>query len=172
MFEHTRNRNANFDVCILIVDHPPVTNWNIRQKPETPIFVVRDETRPVISSRRVLLFNPQTSKTRPAVRLVGMPMKKQNAVKLKAGPIFALFKVKNCSNFFVCFAVLGNLVLPAERRLFRKCKKENNIKKTCIKVKTGPIMLCNILGSIFNFDLDQFLTLILFFADAPVCIVF
>ena len=39
-------------------------------------------------------------------------------VKLKSGPIVALFKVKKWSNFFVFlfFFVFKNLVLPAERR--------------------------------------------------------
>ena len=41
------------------------------------------------------------------------------AVKLKSGPMFALFKVKKWSIFlFSLFFVFENLVLPAERRGF------------------------------------------------------
>ena len=45
------------------------------------------------------------------------------AVKLKAGPMFALFKVKNWSIF-----VSENLVLPAERRIFFKPKQTGKQK--------------------------------------------
>ena len=42
--------------------------------------------------------------------------------------------------------------------MFQKNKKENN-QKTFFKLKIGPIMLRNILGPVFNFNLDQLLTL-------------
>ena len=87
-------------------------------------------------------------------------------VKLKAGPMFALFKVKNWSIFFVfLFFIFENLILPAERRGFLKKKnKQKTTKKTqFLKLKAGPIMLRNILGPVFNFHLDQFLTLEFFY---------
>ena len=85
------------------------------------------------------------------------------AVKLKSGPIFALFKVKKWSNLFVFFVffVFKNLVLPAERRGFlkNKPKKKQQKKNTIFKLKSGPIMLRNIIGPLFNFNLAHFLTL-------------
>ena len=42
-------------------------------------------------------------------------------VKLKIGPIFAFLKVKNWSKFFV----FENLVLPAERRIFKETHTHN-----------------------------------------------
>ena len=36
---------------------------------------------------------------------------------------------------------------------------QKTTKTQFLKLKTGPIMLRNILGPIFNFNLDQFLTL-------------
>ena len=79
------------------------------------------------------------------------------AVKLKSGPIFALFKVKKWSNFFVVFVlfVFKNLVLPAERRGILKNKPKNNKNKHNFKVKKWS----NIIGPLFNFNLDHFLTL-------------
>ena len=61
-----------------------------------------------------------------------------------------------------------NLILPAERRGFFKNQQTHNQKNTQFyKLKTGPIMLRNILGPVFNLYLDQFLTfkicIILFF---------
>ena len=67
-------------------------------------------------------------------------------LKLKIGPFFIF-------GFFV----FENLVLPAERRSFKKSKKRTT--KTFLKLKIGPSMLRNILGPVFNFSLDQFLTL-------------
>ena len=43
--------------------------------------------------------------------------------------------------------------------ILQKKTKNNNKKTQFFKLKTGPIMLRNILGPIFNFNLDQFLTL-------------
>ena len=80
----------------------------------------------------------------------------------ESGPIFALFKVKKWSNFFVFFVffVFKNLVLPAERRGFLKNKPKKQQKKTqFLKLKSGPIMLRNIIGPLFNFNLAHFLTL-------------
>ena len=90
------------------------------------------------------------------------------AVKLKTGPIFALFKAKNWSIFlFFLFLIFENLILPAERRGFLKNKQKQQ-KKHILKLKTGPIMLRNMLGPVFNFNLDQFLTLeFLFFLLKP-----
>ena len=79
------------------------------------------------------------------------------AVKLKIGPIVALFKVKNWSIFLFFF--FENRIPPAERRGFWKTSKKDNKKTQFLKLKTGPIMLRNILGPVFNFNLDQFLTL-------------
>ena len=85
------------------------------------------------------------------------------AVELKTGPIFAFSSVKNWSNFFVffCFFVFENLILPAERRgFFKKKRRKREPKKTTfLALKTGPILLRNILGPVFNASLDQFLTL-------------
>ena len=75
------------------------------------------------------------------------------AVKLKAGPISALFKVKNWSKFFF----FENRVLPAERRPFQKEQKQQEPHFS--KLKAGQSLLRNMLGPILNFDLDQFLTL-------------
>ena len=72
------------------------------------------------------------------------------AVKLKTGPSFALFKVKNWSIFcFFCFFIFENLILPAERRGFLKKKqaKKTTKKTQFLKSKTGPIMLRNILDN-------------------------
>ena len=75
------------------------------------------------------------------------------AVKLKTGPIFALFKVKT-GPFFVF------LFLPCrKKRIFEKQAKKTTKKTQFLLLKTGPIMLRNILGPVFNFNLDQFLTL-------------
>ena len=92
---------------------------------------------------------------------------------LKAGPFFFCF---------FCFFVFENLILPAERRGLKKKKKKNKPKKTTfLALKTGPILLRNILGPVFNASLDQFLTLgFLFFlcffsffwAETPIFIVF
>ena len=61
---------------------------------------------------------------------------------------------------FFCFLFFENIILPAERRGFLKNKQKTTTKKTqFLKLKTGPIMLRNILGPVFNFNLDQFLTL-------------
>ena len=59
-----------------------------------------------------------------------------NALKLKSGPIFALFKVKKWSNFLYIFWFLffNNLVPPAQRRGFLKNKPKNNKKNTIVKV--------------------------------------
>ena len=58
------------------------------------------------------------------------------------------------------FFIFENLILPAERKEFLKNKQKTTTKKTqFLKLKTGPFMLRNILGPIFNFNLDQFLTL-------------
>ena len=82
------------------------------------------------------------------------------AVELKTGASFAFFSVKKWSMFFVFFVffVFENLVLPAERRGFKKEKKKQK-NDPFLVLKTGPILLRNILGPVFNASLDQFLTL-------------
>ena len=98
------------------------------------------------------------------------------AVKLRTGPIFALFKVKNWSIF--CFYFWKSHSPCRKKRMFEKqAKKQKTKKRTILKLKTGPIMLRNILGPVFNFNLDQFLTLeccylFLFFGQNPYFIVF
>ena len=98
------------------------------------------------------------------------------AVKLKAGPLVALLKLKT-GHFCFCF-YFESLFLPAERRGFFE-KQAKQQQKQFLKLNIGPSMLCNILGPVFNFNLDQFLTLarILFFfwflgAETPISIVF
>ena len=84
------------------------------------------------------------------------------AVKLKSGPIFALFKVKKWSNFFVFFVffVFKNLVLPAERRGFLKNKPKKTTKKnTIFEVKKWSNYVAQHTWTTFNFNLAHFLTL-------------
>ena len=81
------------------------------------------------------------------------------AVELKTGPIFAFSSVKNWSNFlvFFCFFVFENLILPAEKkRSFQKKEEKQTKKTTFLALKTGPILLRNRLGPVFNASLDQF----------------
>ena len=79
------------------------------------------------------------------------------AVKLKNWSNFLPFLKWNTGPFFFFFE---NLILPAERRGFLKNKQKTTTKKTqFLKLKTGPIMLRNMLGPGFSFNLDQFLTL-------------
>ena len=71
---------------------------------------------------------------------------------------------------------------PRERRIFEKQAKQQQKNKTHFyKLKTGPIMLRNILGPVFNLYLDQFLTykicyffvfFVLWGAETPIFIVF
>ena len=62
-----------------------------------------------------------------------------------------------------------------------KKRRKRNKKTTLLALKTGPILLRNMLGPVFNASLDQFLTLgfflfflcyFLFFAETPIFIVF
>ena len=71
--------------------------------------------------------------------------------------MFALLEVKTWSIF--CFGFFQDLVLPAESRTEDKhSKKQKQQQKTQFsKLKIGPTLLRNILGLIFNLDLDQFL---------------
>ena len=68
---------------------------------------------------------------------------------------FPFSSVKNWSIYcFCCLFVFEKLVLPAERRgFFKKIKYD-----PFLALKTGPILLCNILGPVFNASLVQFLT--------------
>ena len=63
--------------------------------------------------------------------------------------MLALFEIK-------IGPIFQNLVHPADRRIFFK---KNKTQKQFYKFRIGPILLCNILGPIFNFDLAQCLTL-------------
>ena len=83
-------------------------------------------------------------------------------VKFKSGPIFALFKVKKWSNFFVFFFVFifqQSRSPCRKKRIFEKQAKKTTKKTQFLKLKSGPIMLRNIIGPLFNFNLDHFLTL-------------
>ena len=75
-----------------------------------------------------------------------------HAVELKSGPIFAFFSVKNWSIFCVFFE---NLILPAKRRGFFQEEKRNTKNDPFVALKTGPILLRNILGPVLNASLDQ-----------------
>ena len=79
------------------------------------------------------------------------------AVKLKIGPLFAIFKSKSGPFFVFLF---WKFYSPCrKKRIFEKQAKQQQKKTQFLKLKTGPIMLRNILGPVFNFNLDQFLTL-------------
>ena len=94
---------------------------------------------------------------------------------LKTGPIFLFF--------FVFLFLKISFSLQKEEDFSKKRRKTNKKKKTFLALKTGPILLRNILGPVFNASLDQFLTLgFLFFfvfffflgggAETPIFIVF
>ena len=83
-----------------------------------------------------------------------------------------MLKTGPCCCFF-CF--FGNLILPAERRGFFKKKNKETKKNPFLALKTGPVLLRNILGPVFfHASLDQFLTLgflcfsFLFLAETPI----
>ena len=66
-----------------------------------------------------------------------------------------------------------------KKRIFEKQAKNNQTKTLFYKLKTGPIMLRNILGPVFNLYLDQFITykmcyfcFLFFGAETPIFIVF
>ena len=83
------------------------------------------------------------------------------AVKLKTGPRFALFKVKNWSSFLFLFLKISS---PCrKKRIFEKQAKKTTKKNTISKVKNWSNYVAQILGPVFNFNLDQFLTLDFFF---------
>ena len=71
--------------------------------------------------------------------------------------MFALFKVKTWSNSLVVF------VFFCFRRSRSPCRKKRIFEKQApqktqfLKLKSGPIMLRNITGPLFNFNLDQFI---------------
>ena len=71
-------------------------------------------------------------------------------------PFFKSFKLIQFL-FFVFYFGKGHS--PRRKtRIFEK-KQAKTTKTHFLKLKTGPIMLRNIVGLIFNFNLDQFLTL-------------
>ena len=80
------------------------------------------------------------------------------AVELKTGPRFPFYKLETGHVFPFFFFIFKNRILPAERRGSLKNKQKQPKKTHCYKLKTGPIMLRNILGPVFNLYLDQFLT--------------
>ena len=82
--------------------------------------------------------------------------------KLKAGPIVLFF-------FAFYFQKYHS---PCRKKMIFENKQNTTTTKTHFyKLKTGPIMLRNIFGPIFNLDLDQFLTYV-FFAETPIFILF
>ena len=90
-------------------------------------------------------------------------------LKLKTGPI----------DFLIFYFWKSHSPLQKEEDFWTKktSKTTTTTKIQFLKLKTGPIMLRNILGPVFNFNLGQLLTLdFLFFwgggAETPICIVF
>ena len=80
------------------------------------------------------------------------------AVKLKNWSNFSLFKVKNWS--ILCFLFLFlKISFSLQKGGFLKNKQKTTTKTHFLKLKTGPIMLRDMLGPFFNFNLDQMLTL-------------
>ena len=71
------------------------------------------------------------------------------AVELKTGPIFAFSSVKNWSNFF-CFSFFVFLKisfsLQKEEDFSKKTKKKTKKIDPFLALKTGPILLRNIIG--------------------------
>ena len=69
------------------------------------------------------------------------------AVKLKSGPIFALFKVKKWSNFlfFLVFIFQKSRSPCRKKRIFEN-KPKNNKNTQFLKLKSGPTMLRNIIN--------------------------
>ena len=105
------------------------------------------------------------------------------AVELKTGPIFAFSSVKNWSKFFFVFLFLKiSFSLQKEEDFSKTNEKYTKTKDPFLALKTGPILLRNILGPVFNASLDQFLTLAFLFcfvfffsfggAETPIFIVF
>ena len=72
-----------------------------------------------------------------------------DAEKLKLVQSLPFLKLKLVQFFKILFT------LQIEEYFFKK----NKTQKQFYKFKIGPILLCNILGPIFNFDLAQCLTL-------------
>ena len=80
------------------------------------------------------------------------------AVELKTGPIFAFSSVKNWSIFFGFFVFLKSHS-PCRKKRITKKKTKRTKNDPFLALKTGPILLRNIIGPVFNASLDQFLTL-------------
>ena len=79
------------------------------------------------------------------------------AVELKAGPICAILVLKAGPNFlfFCVFLFLKiSFSLQKEENLSKKEKETKN--DPFLALTTGPILLRNILGPVFNASLDQF----------------
>ena len=70
---------------------------------------------------------------------------------LKTGPIFLFFL------FFLFLKI--SFSLQKEEDFSKKEEKQKKKQTTFLALKTGPILLRNILGPVFNASLDQFLTL-------------
>ena len=72
---------------------------------------------------------------------------------LKVGPIFCVLV------FFLFLKISFHLQKEED---FSKTNKKINRKKNKNVLKTGPMLLHNILGPVFNTTLDQFLTHLFF----------
>ena len=72
-------------------------------------------------------------------------------VELKSGPTFAFLVLKAGPSFFLFLKISVSLQKEEDKK--RRKNKNNN---PILALKTGPIMLRNILGPIFNASLDQF----------------
>ena len=89
-------------------------------------------------------------------------------LKLKSGPFFL---------FLGGFIFQKSRSPCREKRIFEKQAKKQQ-KRQFLKLKSGPIMLRNITGPLFNFNLDHFLTLefcyffVFLGAETPIFIVF
>ena len=73
--------------------------------------------------------------------------------------MFALFKVKKWSNFFVLYFCFRKSRSPCrKKRIFEKktSKKNNNKKTQFLKLKSGPIMLRNRIGPILTLTWTTF----------------
>ena len=69
---------------------------------------------------------------------------------LKTGQLFC---------FFVFLFLKISFSLQKEEDFSKKEEEKETKKTTFLALKTGPILLRNILGPVFNASLDQFLTL-------------
>ena len=78
--------------------------------------------------------------------------------KVKVGPMFALLEI-TIGPSVLCFLFLKLLFSLQRGEYFWQNKQKQQQKTKFTMLKIGPSLLRNILGPIFKFDLDQFLTL-------------